>query len=270
MNDLSKKALTVVLDVVRNRPAPLRQFDQIFMKERDMVRQARFIARQFRNLNVVFVGDGDAIALSITHLWRRGCLPRGPKHVTVLDFDGRVINSIRRFAERNGYEHLIAAELYNVADPLPHWLLGKADAFYTNPPWGSKNKGRSILAFLDRGIESVHNSGRAAVVIADDDSRSWTQQVLHRTQVMLLKKGFVMKTMGQQRHHYYLAEAPDLQSTTLIARRVRPSRRLSASLPLSARSFVDFYGQGKHLSVRYVSDDGDHREHSGLGLIGSV
>lgn len=254
MNDEFVKALSIISEVVRNRPSPIRHFDQIFMKNRDMVRQARYISRKFRGLDVVFIGDGDAIALSIVHLWQRGILPGGPKRMLVLDFDERIVNSIRRFADRNGYEHLISSRLYNVAEPLPRHLLAKADAFYTNPPWGSSNDGRSVLAFLNRGIESVGSLGVGAVVIADDRSLSWTQQVLHRTQSQLLKRGFILGPISELRHRYQLAEAPDLTSRTLFARRIRPRRRLPASNPLKNSSFVDFYGSGKHLLLGYVRD----------------
>ena len=230
-----------------------------------MVRQARFIARQFRDLNVVFVGDGDSIALGIIHLWQSGCLTRGPRHVRVLDFDERIVNFIGGFAARRGYEHLITAKLYNVADPLPCRLLAKADVFYTNPPWGSSNNGESVVAFLNRGIEAVHNRGAGAVVIAHDPLRDWAQRVLHRTQVELLENDFVVNEIGAQRHHYYLDDAPELQSCTLMARRILPRADAPTSWPLRASSFRNFYGRNQHLRVQYVFDDKNpERESTGL------
>ena len=40
-----KRALNAVSDVIRNRPRPIRQFDQIYMKAGDMVMQSEFVAR---------------------------------------------------------------------------------------------------------------------------------------------------------------------------------------------------------------------------------
>jgi predicted methyltransferase len=266
MTDDFRKALNTISDVVRNRPSPLRAFDQIFMKERDMVRQAGFIARKFRDLSVVFIGDGDSIALSVVHLWKSGCLRYHPKKLLVLDFDERIVNAINRFAARRGYSHLILAELYNVADPMPQRLLARGDAFYTNPPWGSKNDGKSVLAFLNRGIESVHDRGAGAVVIAHDPSLDWTLRVLHRTQREILENDFVVNEMGAQRHHYYLDDAPRLQSCTLMVRRIRPRGGAPISLPLTAPSFTHFYGRNQHLKHGFVSDD-NYAEREPTGLI---
>jgi len=111
MTDDFRKALITISDVVKNRPSPLRAFDQIFMKERDMVRQAGFISRKFRDLSVVFVGDGDSIALSILHLWNSRYLRHRPKQLLVLDFDERIVNAVNGFAGRHGYSHFSVAEL---------------------------------------------------------------------------------------------------------------------------------------------------------------
>jgi len=39
-----KAAINAVSDVVQNRPRPLREFDQIYMKTGDMVMQSEFVA----------------------------------------------------------------------------------------------------------------------------------------------------------------------------------------------------------------------------------
>ena len=54
-----RKAMNTLSDVVHNRPPPLREFDQIYMKVGDLIIQADFIARNFNELDVVFIGDGD-------------------------------------------------------------------------------------------------------------------------------------------------------------------------------------------------------------------
>src|ERR1035441_3356432 len=101
-----RKCLYALSDVIINRPPPLRLFDQIYMKLPDMLLQAELVGRWFNGKSVVFVGDGDAIAL-----------------VLVLDFDQRITNSVNLFAEHYNLTDVIEAELYNVADPLPprHW-----------------------------------------------------------------------------------------------------------------------------------------------------
>lgn len=58
-----RNAINAISDVVQNRPPPLREFDQIYMKVADMVIQAEYVARVFDGKDVVFVGDGDGMCL---------------------------------------------------------------------------------------------------------------------------------------------------------------------------------------------------------------
>ena len=106
----------------------------------------------------------------------------------MLDFDERVVFSIHRFAEEYGLTGRISAELYNVADPLPekHWQ--QFDGFYTNPPFGKSNGGKSIEAFMKRGFEAVGIDGCGCIVIADHPDYSWTQTVLQTTQRVVLSE----------------------------------------------------------------------------------
>ena len=158
-----RKAFNALSDVVVNRPPALREFDQIYMKISDMLLQAELLSRWVDSKSVVCIGDGDAIGLSLVHLKANGIFERGPRHVHILDFDERIVNSIATFAENYELQDKISAELYNVADPLPQTHIGKFEAFYTNPPFGASNGGRSVEAFLRRGNEALEvwpKSGR--------------------------------------------------------------------------------------------------------------
>jgi N4-bis(aminopropyl)spermidine synthase len=119
-------------DVIINRPTPLRVFDQIYMKLPDMLLQAELTAQWCDGKTVLFIGDGDAIALAMMHLSNQKRIKGQPKHATVLDFDERIVNSVNHFASKFGMTDKIHAELYNVADPLPEVHWGRYDAFYTN------------------------------------------------------------------------------------------------------------------------------------------
>src|SRR5206468_1179383 len=99
---------------------------------------------------------------------------------------------------------IIDAELYNVADPLAekHWQ--QYDAFYTNPPWGASNDGTSVLAFIERGIETVRGDGLGCIVIGDHPSHPWTHSVQLRTQRLLLENSFRVAEMLPHFHKYHL------------------------------------------------------------------
>lgn len=68
-----RAALNAVSDVIQNRPRPLREFDQIYMKAGDMVMQSEFIARWADGKRLAFIGDGDAISVCVvSSAWAEG------------------------------------------------------------------------------------------------------------------------------------------------------------------------------------------------------
>lgn len=248
-----RTALNAVSDVVQNRPAPLREFDQIYMKVGDMVTMAIYIAERFADKDMVFVGDGDAIALAVMHLTTQNIVEKGPTSILVLDFDERIVKSIERFADKYRIEHRISARLYNVCDALPADVAGRMDAFYTNPPWGASNGGESVLAFIERGIEASRSRGTGAVVIGDDEDLQWTQDVLAATQRRALSRDFIVSEMIPKWHLYHLDDAPDLRSCVLVFQGIGDGKP-PASLPLSEERRRNFYGRDNPLRVRYVRE----------------
>ena len=249
-----RQALNTISDVVQNRPAPLREFDQIYMKVGDMVIQAEFIARTFNERNVVFIGDGDAISLSIMHLKQKEVFTSAPAHILLLDFDERIVNAVNHFAHDNELADKIEAVLYNVCDPLPTAYSHANDAFYTNPPWGASNDGQSVTAFVKRGIEAIKPFGVGAVVIADDEELDWTNQVLFATQSNLIESGFVISEMIPCLHKYHLDDAPDLASCCIVARDILGRQKSGKSEGLSPEMLTNFYGRDNPLKIRYVKD----------------
>lgn len=249
-----RKALNTISDVVQNRPSPLREFDQIYMKVGDLVIQADFIARKFNELDVIFIGDGDAISLSIMHLKQKGIISDAPKHITVLDFDERVVNSINHFANNNELVDKIKATLYNVCDPLPEGFRSIYDAFYTNPPWGASNNGKSVIAFMQRGIEAIKSKGIGAIVIADYESLEWTNNVLYMTQNKFIKNGFIISEMIPGLHKYHLDDTPELTSCCILIRDVLNKIKNKDSVSLDKSILSNFYGRNNPLQVKYIKD----------------
>lgn len=196
-----RAALNAVSDVIQNRPRPLREFDQIYMKAGDMVMQSEFIARWADGKHLAFIGDGDAISVCVVYLQARGILPYGPAHVTVFDFDERICNAVTRFADQERLENL-DARLYNCLDAFP--ACSQFDAFYSNPPWGASNDGESVNVFMQRGMEAVGFSGDGAVVVADDPTLEWPSRVLANLQRAALDAGFYVQRMMTQVHSYHL------------------------------------------------------------------
>lgn len=249
-----RDAINAVSDVVMNRPRPIREFDQIYMKVADMVIQAHFVAERFQNKNVVFIGDGDAIGLAVMHLRHLNIFKNSPQSITLLDFDERIVNSVNRFADQYGFAERISAYLYNVIDSLPKEHTDFYDAFYTNPPWGASNKGESVLVFLQRGIEATNNNAMGAIVIADDYSLPWTQAVLASSQKFAADEGLLVAEMIPEMHLYHLDDAPNLRSCTCVFRRYQNKPFNKISKPLAQDRLINFYGKNNPLHCRYVRE----------------
>lgn len=246
-----KAAINAVSDVVQNRPRPLREFDQIYMKTGDMVMQSEFVARWGQDKRLAFIGDGDSISVCTAYLSARSIVSYGPAHITVFDFDERIVKAINRFADAERLPNL-EAQLYNVLDPLPN--TRRFDAFYTNPPWGASNAGASVNAFVQRGIEATHYAGEGLVVIADDDDLPWPQEVLFNVQAYASARGYFVSEMKRKLHLYHLDDAPDLRSCnlTLKARPGNASGPMSEQLPADVREH--FYGKDSAPRVKYVRE----------------
>ena len=249
-----RKAFNALSDVVVNRPEPLREFDQIYMKISDMLLQAELLSRWVDGKELVCIGDGDAIGLTLVHLNTSEILPRGPKHVHILDFDERVVNSVQAFAKNFSIQDRISAELYNVADPLPVRHIARFEAFYTNPPFGASNGGRSVEAFLKRGDEALAANGTGCIVVADDPTLSWTSEVIRQVQLFLYSNGFVMNEQLPRFHRYHLDDDPNLSSCSIIASRYGAEGVKTNSTALPKEDLENFYGKFSPLTVRYVRD----------------
>ncbi len=249
-----KDAINAVSDVVQNRPMPLREFDQIYMKTGDMVMQAEIVADWADGKRLAFIGDGDAISVCVAYLRAREVIDFGPTKITVFDFDERNVQAIRRFADHERIGHL-DAELYNVLEPFPQ--PGRFDCFYTNPPWGASNQGDSVNVFMQRGFEAIGHIGDGLCVIADDDELVWSKVVLANVQRFASEAGFYVSRMQRKLHEYHLDDAPDLRSCNLFFSSL-PGRdrrtETSEAIGFDDPRLANFYGMGQPPRVRYVRE----------------
>jgi len=238
--------------VVQNRPRPIREFDQIYMKTADMVMQSELVASWANNKRLAFIGDGDSISVCVAYLHARGILDYGPSLTTVFDFDERIVGAINRFADQERLENLQAV-LYNCIDALPQGKL--FECFYTNPPWGASNNGASVNLFVQRGIEATRYRGEGMIVIADDPDLEWPQEVLYQVQAFTLNSGFYVSRMMPQLHSYHLDDAPTLRSCNLMIK-ARPSNgeRLGSEPLCDSTRLDNFYGRDTQLRVRYIRE----------------
>ena len=154
-----------------------------------------------------------------------------------------------------------STSLYNVADPLPEKHIASFEAFYTNPPFGASNGGRSVEAFLRRGDEALAASGTGCIVVADDPTLPWTREVMRQVQGFMGSNGYVVTELLPQFHHYHLDDDPDLTSCSIIAVRSGNEGLKASSAPIPREDLENFYGAFSPLKVRYVID---HRKGGAL------
>jgi predicted methyltransferase len=247
-----KAAINAISDVVQNRPRPIREFDQIYMKTGDMVMQSEFVASWADGKRLAFIGDGDSISVCVAYLHARGIVGYGPSMTTVFDFDERIVEAINRFADQERLENLQAV-LYNCIDALPRTKV--FECFYTNPPWGASNNGASVNLFAQRGIEALQNQGQGMIVIADDDELDWPQEVLYQVQAFASQRGYYVSRMMPRLHSYHLDDAPELRSCNLIIKARPRNAQVAGSQPIRDRTRLDnFYGRDNQPRVRYVRE----------------
>lgn len=245
--------MNAISDVINNRPRPLRQFDQIYMRAGDMVLQSEHVARWSRDKKLAFLGDGDSISVAVAYLQARGIFDYGPAHVDVYDFDERIVTAIKRFADSERIPNL-DAHLYNCLDPLPD-LDEPYDCFYTNPPWGASNGGDSVCVFAQRGFELLGFEGEGLLVIADrEDGAEWTEEVLANTQAFASRNGFYVSRMMERLHSYHLDDNPELRSCNLHLRALPGRGRSVVSEAVAGGRRGNFYGDGKAPNIRYVRE----------------
>lgn len=138
------KAINKASDVVHNRPWPLREFDQIYMKTGDLVAQSEVVAGWAHGKRLAFIGDGDAVSVCVAYLRDPEMFDFGPSKVTMFDFDQRIVNAVKRFAEKQRIDGILDAVWYNVlgrhsemsqrsSPKNAHWLQ-RGTAAYSNEP----------------------------------------------------------------------------------------------------------------------------------------
>lgn len=247
-----RAAINAVSDVVQNRPRPIRQFDQIYMKTGDMVLQSELVAHWASGKKLAFIGDGDAISVCVAYLQKREIISYGPSEIAVFDFDERICGAVTRFADKERLDHL-RAQLYNCLDPFPGPT--SFDCFYTNPPWGASNQGESVKVFVQRGMEATAYAGEGMIVIADDTDLTWPKQVLANVQKFATGSGFFVQKMMPQLHLYHLDDAPDLRSCNLIIKALPGDGAPAKSAAITeAQRLEHFYGRDNEPKVRYVRE----------------
>lgn len=198
-------------NVTVTRPKPKREIDQIYMLPVFTLLQGELLRDYVNNKNLIFIGDGDHISVILAKLCN-------PKSITVLDIDERVLTSIKAWGKRIGFN--IKTVHYDIFDALPLEFRNNYDFFYTNPPYGSKCEGESVIAFAKRGIEACKEGSLGCLVIPHQEHKPWTITNMLKIQKFLFGEGYLIEAKINDLHQYALETEPELTSCNLIVRRM--------------------------------------------------
>lgn len=202
------------------RPRPARDIDQIFMLPGSQLNQAKLISDYLRNRDVVFVGDGDCMSLVIGILAKNKVI-QGPGRMRVFDFDERIVRFVKDASRQFGFADGIEAHRYNVRDPVPVEFAGRSEVFYTNPPYGSKNAGKSGIVFLARCMEFCRDiSSYGVAILPFHHHTDWSRNAMFNIQKFLTDHGYVVSEMLRAMHGYHLDDEPNLLSGTIVVDRI--------------------------------------------------
>ena len=245
--------------VLGSRPEPLRRYDQIHMVVEDLAAHILDIAPGFEGKQVLFMGDSDGLVVGVALAAHFGLVPR-PRQLLLCDFDERVLHFTSQALRAIGEDQLARCQLYNVFSPLPVGLREYADAFHTNPPYGRYNRGRSVVAFVERCIAATKPGGNGTIVLANDQRYPWSLDVLREVLHALMATKVTPVEIAAERHHYHLDDEPELTSGLIRCVGVQPEYAISPAHPLPESFRRHFYGRRTIPIPERIPLDADARQ----------
>lgn len=240
----------------RNRPPANRAHDQIYMLAGSQLQQAKLVGSYLAGKRVVFMGDGDCMSLLVAHLGTAKLIPQ-PKHITVLDFDRRLLGFIGSMRKAVGWdEDLFECHEYNAKDPVSASLKGLGDIFYTNPPYGFYNGGLSARVFLARSMELCARRSQGIAILPYNYQHTESQLAMTATQQFMYQNGYIISEMVLGQHRYDLDDRPKLLSGTIVFDRVEDKTAGFANRALTEEEERHFYGRTSARIPSYIGPDG--------------
>ena len=203
---------------------------------------------------LLFLGDSDCISLAVMSAAKlTGCSL--PKTISVLDFDKRVLDYIQNGAKELGVFNL-RTTIYNVLDPIDG-SLESHDFIHINPPFGSRNGGKSVATWLYRAADLCGQSCSACVILASNADRTWCQISKRHLLNESSKLGFSLKLSLETQHVYDSPWDLELRSQAFL---FSTNNKISSPLigkKLSEKSASELYGEPVQIPIYVDYVDGN-------------
>lgn len=231
-------------------------YDQIYMYGLDMLKQADIVGHSLDDKNVLFLGDGDGMCMLFISLYANLYEHAKLKGTSVLDFDQRILNNEKMFCDNidNTANTDRRFVLYNIIDKVPEKLINTFDTFYINPPYGSKNRGVSCIAWLVRALEMCKENCDGYIIIPFEATQKWTVEALQNIEKYLIDKGFFIEELYPHVHRYHLKADYDLTSVSLKVKRTKRIVTGYEGEMLPYELIKQLYGSVRNLP-HYIWDD---------------
>jgi predicted methyltransferase len=154
IDGLFKEVEKRFLEITKNRPLPVGEFDQGFVRPQDTLRRMVFMYQRgdLEGREIFILGDDDllSVAIGLTGLAKR---------ITVVEIDKRLVEFIEAFGRKHA-KGLITVQQYNVLEPLPAEEEGKYEVCITDPV----ETHRGFRLFVTRCLSTLNGPGAAAYV----------------------------------------------------------------------------------------------------------
>ncbi len=168
------------LEITENRPLPISDFDQGFVRPRDTIARLAFIYERgdLEDQDIFILGDDDllSIAIGLTGMAKRVC---------VVEIDTRITSFIKDFCKKQGIKNIYVKE-YNVLEEVPAEDKKEYDIFVTDPVETKKG----LKLFVGRCIEALKGKGSAGYIGFTHREASLSKW--HEFQEFLIDAGFTI------------------------------------------------------------------------------
>lgn len=201
----NRDILCSALELNKLRPEADMSIEQYLMTPESMARQVNIMKSMLSDKKVLFLGDDDHLSVLFGKY-----LDVSP---VVVEYDARIRRSLQdNYAKNNINSYII--EEYDARNALPQHI--KADAFYINPPYSSKNHGKGAKVWLSRVTGAVPVGSVSVLVYPIDEDLQWTIDCTHEILQYAYNCGLMIVNIDKDVHTYsHLPKDPGLLSSNI-------------------------------------------------------
>lgn len=201
----NRDILCSALELNNLRPEADMSIEQYLMTPESMTRQVNIMKPVLNGKKVLFLGDDDHLSVLFGRY-----LNVSP---VVVEYDARIRRSLRDNYVKNNINNYLIEE-YDARNVLPRHV--NADAFYINPPYSSKNRGKGAKVWLSRVARAVPVGSLSVLVYPIDEGLQWILDCTNDILQYAYDCGLMVVNIDKDIHTYeHLPKDPGLLSSNI-------------------------------------------------------